>query len=294
MASNIQYPSYYTAADTASKKSQTTYLLFIGINLGFMIIAALMGVYNFQCVVAKLWIYIVSGVLLLSSLIFTIVLRTLKFEDTWYQGRALAESVKTLTWRFITCAETFEKNLTNVDEVFTKRIVELLTEFKTLNKSLDANILKQPIVTDDMKKRRAQSLDERKKAYLNERIIEQKKWYAKKATYNKKGYLFWFICILIFQASAIASVVFLITVPTSNLKFVGLFTTLASAALSWLQLKQHQSLKQAYTTAVLELGIIEVAVDKVASEEALSKFVLDSENAVSREHTLWMAQRRTN
>jgi hypothetical protein len=59
-----------------------------------------------------------------------------------------------------------------------------------------------------------------------------------------------------------------------------------------LQLKQHQELKQAYTTAVIELNFIEEKGIRVSSETELSKFVMDSENAISREHTLWLAQKR--
>ena len=80
--------------------------------------------------------------------------------------------------------------------------------------------------------------------------------------------------------------------PDFNWNFVGLLTTISASALSWLQLKQHQELKQAYTTATQELNFIVTLTDQLTTEDSFSKFVLDSENAVSREHTLWLAQRR--
>ena len=73
---------------------------------------------------------------------------------------------------------------------------------------------------------------------------------------------------------------------------VGLFTTISASGLSWLQVKQHQELKQAYTTAAQELNFILSLSDEIDTENAFSKFVLDSENAISREHTLWLAQKR--
>ena len=76
-----------------------------------MIIGSLLAIYSFKCDFNKLIVYSISGLFLLTSLILTIVLKSKAFEDVWYQGRALAESVKTLTWRFATCSELFENNL---------------------------------------------------------------------------------------------------------------------------------------------------------------------------------------
>ena len=57
-------------------------------------------------------------------------------------------------------------------------------------------------------------------------------------------------------------------------------------------MKQHQELKQAYTTTVQELNMILAGAERISTDTELSKFVLDSENAISREHTLWLAQKR--
>lgn len=86
--------------------------------------------------------------------------------------------------------------------------------------------------------------------------------------------------------------IYLIRNPGSNWNVVGLFTTISAAALSWLQLKQHQELRLAYTTAAQELNFILDCSSSINNEEKLSEFVLDSENAISREHTLWLAQKR--
>ncbi len=149
-----------------------------------------------------------------------------------------------------------------------------------------------PIITDKMLEIRAYNLDTRKDYYIKNRIEDQKKWYAEKAEYNLGKYNFWFWCVIVSQAISLISIVFLIVNPDFNWNFVGLLTTISASALSWLQLKQHQELKQAYTTATQELNFIATLIDQLTTDESFSKFVLDSENAVSREHTLWLAQRR--
>lgn len=288
------FPNYFQASDNASKKAQSNYINIIRVDLISMIIASALSIYNYQQVEFKLYVYVISGILLLASLILTIILKTKQFEDTWYQGRALAESCKTLTWRFVTCSEYFEENVSDFEakKRFIDRIKELAYEFKDLNKIMNTEILNLPIVTDKMIELRKLGVIDRKLNYIQNRIEDQKKWYSNKAEFNKSKYNFWFGIIICSQAVALISVMFLIKFPNNKYNFIGLFTTIASSAISWLQLKQHQELKQAYTTATQELNFIVELSTKVNTSDELSKFVLDSENAISREHTLWLAQRR--
>jgi len=288
------FPGLYQASDAASQKAQKNYVGIIAYDLITMIIASALAIYNYQDTEPKLWIYVISGIFLLVSFALTLILRTKKYEDIWYQGRALAESCKTLTWRFITCAESFEVNLDkkSAKEKFISRLKEFSNEFKELNESLNAKIIVLPVITDKMWKIRNLNTLERKDFYIQNRINDQKEWYATKAEINKKKYNTWFLIIIVSQVIAILSITFLIKFPNCNWNLVGFFTTLSASALSWLQLKQHQELKQAYTTAAQELNFIQASFGNVNSDDELAEFVLDSENAISREHTLWLAQKR--
>lgn len=288
------FPGLYQASNTASLLAQKCYKNIIASDLIMMIIASALAVYNYQNTEPKLWVYVISGMFLLGCFTLTLIVRVIKFEDTWYQGRALAESCKTLTWRFITCAESFEISLNRevVKRKFILRIKELSNEFEELNESLNAKTIVLPVITDKMWGIRNLTTLERKDFYIKHRINDQKDWYATKAELNKKKYNNWFIVIIASQFIAILSIGYLITCPDSNWNLVGLFTTISASALSWLQLKQHQELKQAYTTAAQELHFIEVSLGNVNSDDELAEFVLDSENAISREHTLWLAQKR--
>jgi len=288
------FPGLYQASDKASLSAQKNYKNIIAYDLITMIIASGLAIYNFKQVEPKLFVYVVSGIFLLISFALTLIIRTKKFEDVWYQGRALAESCKTLSWRFITCSESFENNLTKqeVKDYFISRVKELSNEFKELNESLNAKIVVLPIVTEKMWEIRNLNTLERKQYYIENRINDQKDWYATKAEFNKTKYNNWFLVIIVSQLIAIISVAFLIKYPDSNWNLVGLFTTISASAISWLQLKQHQELKQAYTTAAQELNFIQASFGNINTDLELAEFVLDSENAISREHTLWLAQKR--
>lgn len=289
------FPGLCQASDKASLTAQSTYKNIIAFDLLTMIIASALAIYNYQSTDPKLFVYIISGFFLLTALVLTIIVKTKKYEDVWYQGRALAESCKTLTWRFMTCSESFEieKDIEEVKNAFVKRLKELGSEFRDLNSTLNAKTLTLPNISNEMLNVRNLSMEQRKQYFIQFRIEDQKKWYATKAEFNKDKYNFWFLIIIIAQSIALICSIYLIKNPNSNWNFVGLFTTISACGFSWLQLKQHQELKQAYTTAALELNFILDDASNVDSEQKLSKFVLDSENAISREHTLWLAQKRT-
>lgn len=288
------FPNYFQAADTASIKAQKRYLNYNLFNLVSMVLAAALTVYNFQEIQPKLWIYIISAFLLFLSMGITILLKLKKYEDIWYQARALAESCKTLTWRYITCSELFESSIPieNSREIFVERIRKIVSEFGHLTSKLDSKLLNRPIVTNRMKEIRQLSTMDRKEIYIEKRINDQKDWYSSKAEFNQKKYNLWFWIIVVSQFLSIVAVIYLIKCPSSNWNLVGLFTTISASALGWLQLKKHQELKEAYTMATQELNFIVELSENVKNDEELSKFVLDSENAISREHTLWIAQRR--
>ncbi|EIA08673.1 DUF4231 domain-containing protein [Flavobacterium frigoris] len=288
------FPNYFRAGDKASLVAQSTYVNFVKWDLILMVFAAALSIFNFSEENSKTIIYVISGILLLVATIFSLVIKNKQYEDVWYRGRALAESCKTLTWRYITCSEYFEHNLTPLEakKRFTERITDIKNEFLDLNKELSANLLALPIITDEMKLIRNYSLENRKQYYLLHRIENQINWYKDKAEINKSNYERWFWAVIIAQILALLSIGFLIKFPDCNFNFVGLFSTLSACFFSWLQLKKYQENKEAYTTATSELNIIKLEAEELNTEEAFSKFVLDSENAMSREHTMWLAQKR--
>lgn len=288
------YPNYYIAGDSASLKSQSNYVKLVKWDLILMIFSAALAIYNYQTEDSKVLIYSLSSVLLIVALAISIILKTKKYEDIWYRGRALAESCKTLTWRYIMCSEYFENDISTheVEKRFIERIREIHAEFDDLQKELQARDLSYPIITNEMKKIRLLNANQRKTYYIEHRIQNQIDWYSSKADSNKTKYENWFLVVIICQVLALFSIIYLIKYPLSNFNLVGLFSTIAASGFSWLQLKRYQENKEAYTTATSELNLIKAESDYNFTDREFSKYVLDSENAMSREHTMWLAQKR--
>jgi hypothetical protein len=288
------FPGTQQAADKASDKSQRYYINLIQSNLVIGVLAALITIYNFEQEQPKIYVYVVSLSLLILSLSLTILIKYLKYEDLWYQGRALAESAKTLTWRYVTCSENFESALPqhSVQVSFIGSLQTLQTKFPDLVAFMDTDLLQKPSITQEMNSIRNLSWERRLKKYLEYRIKDQVDWYSKKAKFNKDKKSKWLWLVISAQALSIISCLFLIIFPLNSWNLVGLFTTIAASAIAWLEVKQYQCLIQAYTTATMELTLIKSLGNSIFNETDFIKYVLDSENAISREHTMWLAQRR--
>lgn len=288
------YPNYFIAGDSASKKAQKWYIRLIGIDLLLMISSAALSVYNYQSEESKTAIYVISGLILLGALLISIFLRVKKYEDFWYSGRALAESCKTLTWRYIMLSEDFDRNVSEqeAEKRFRDKIKKVKDQFHDLNKVMNTNNINLPPITATMKNIRTLTLDKRIEYYLKNRIQNQINWYSSKAESNRTHYENWFAIVIGLQFLALISIVFLIKYPLSNYNLVGLFSTISASGLSWLQVKKYQENKEAYMMANDELNLIKAEADHITNDDDFSKYVLDSENAMSREHTMWLAQKR--
>lgn len=58
-----------------------------------------------------------------------------------------------------------------------------------------------------------------------------------------------------------------------------------------MQAKQHRALAQAYAVASQELASITSQLNRGITEQEWPQFVIDAEEAISREHTTWLASR---
>ena len=190
-------------------------------------------------------------------------------------------------------SESFEIGLKEKDacKKFIDSIENIVKEMPEIIKNISIDN-KIDIITNKMKEVRQKSLDKRKDFYLTYRINNQIEWYLKKGNSNDyKNKLYYYIIIVSYIISFIV-ILCLIFNPESKFNFVGVFTTFSASIFSWMQLKKYRENKDAYRIALNELNIIKERFKTIETEEDFVKFVLDSENAMSREQTLWLAQRR--
>ncbi|GMX64357.1 DUF4231 domain-containing protein [Paenibacillus elgii] len=285
----IKFSPVQEQADRASVNAQGNYLFLTKLQLLFLFFTTCISL--FAGIYKQLFFVILA--LMIGSFVVTTIVRIRKRERVWYDGRALAESIKTLSWRFMMKAEPFNlKGTEKEDQLkFIDSIRKVLEERKNLSSQLISVDTEESIITVDMKTVRQHTLEERLKLYLNNRIQDQRDWYSKKAKYNRdwESRLFYFSIIL--QFMSLIYIIWLIYTNSMVVNITPILTSLVTMSITWLQLKQHYELAQAYSIAAHELSIIQSLGIRVSDEIALSEYVNESENAISREHTLWIARR---
>jgi hypothetical protein len=213
-------------------------------------------------------------------------------DRVWYENRLVAESVKSLAWRFAVGGAPFQIGEDDkpyaADEVFSERLSGVIRDASHVPLPDPRQGTEQ--ITAGMRSLRRQPLASRIETYEHDRVYPQLVWYATKAEQHSKRSNR--LDMLMLGASG-AAVVFgfgqAIGVITVNL--LGLAGIVAAIVATW-QATTHYS-KQAndYSMAAHQLTIVQTMIGHQEDEEEWAGFVDDTEDGISREHTSWRVAR---
>jgi hypothetical protein len=283
-----EFPALYRAADRNSLAGQRRYLTATGLRLAMLVAAAIFGLFSWRTGggdVAGIAAAGAFGVALLSEL----YLLQERPDRVWYDGRAAAESVKTLTWRYVVGGNPFGKanpSDQDAEQLLLDRFGQIARDLKGVHLAPVSGGADQ--LSDAMRKFRGLPLDARREQYHRGRIEDQRDWYAHKARWNAQRATRWSLALTTLEAVGLAGAVLKAT-GTVNIDLLGLTGTVVAAGVAWAQAKQHQTLASAYAIASQELATIGAQIDRPSTEQEWAHFVDQAEDAISREHTLWRA-----
>lgn len=283
-------PALFQSSDKASLSAQSNYFLALKAYLYLLIIAALIS-FGFS---GDSLGALISAALFLITLGILIWLNVRKPEDAWYNGRAVAESVKTRSWRWVMKADPYDREGSEeeIQKQFLSDLKSILDQNKGLSEHFDWKHNSSDAISDRMKEIRSLPLEDRLEIYKKDRVNDQARWYAKKAGFNKRKAKRWFVTSIILHSLAVLMLLYRIKEPSVSLP-IEVVATAASAVLTWLQSKKYNELNSSYSLAAHEIVLIKGEADAVNSEGALSNFVVNSESAFSREHTQWSARKNS-
>jgi hypothetical protein len=233
---------------------------------------------------------IFQALVLLGALGCAIYLYASKPDRHWYAGRALAESVKTSTWRFIIRAEPFNVSDEQDRHNFLLRLKQVVEQNKDLAGRLSTHLGSDQI-SEEMERVRKLSTESRQAYYRENRIVDQLVWYANKSAFNKRRARGFYFALFATISVAIVFALCKIQFPTASFWPTDALVTLAASFLSWIQAKRYQELAASYALTAHEIGFIRAQASRAMTDDELSAFVGDAENAFSREHTQWVARR---
>lgn len=282
------YPLLFKIADAKSKKSQN---IFIRLNIFILLLLVFSSVSSIYTTVPKN-ISVFSTICLILSTLFNIYILFFRPEKSWYEGRAIAESVKTLTWKFITNTKPFKITLKQekVEQIFNENLKKIIGQRRDFYILIGQNYPDGNMISDEMITIRNSSFEERKKKYVEDRIQDQINWYSSKTKQNAFNKNIALSLIIGFQILAILLFIFEKNL-FNNYSLTSILITMTSVVMTWLQLKRFQELTDAYGITATELKFIKEKAKFVLDDTQLEKYVDDTETAISREHTLWLARR---
>ncbi|MEU2284028.1 DUF4231 domain-containing protein [Streptomyces sp. NPDC013178] len=282
------FPALYRSADGNSLKGQRRHLAVTRFRLGALVTAAAFGVVALRAGGADV-AAVVASVAFGAALVSDVYMLRERPDRQWYAGRAVAESTKTLTWRYMVGGSPL--GITDLDEdeaadLLLARFTEIESDVEPLLLIPDHGSPEQ--VTEGMRRVRALPLEERRELYLRARIRDQQEWYGTKARWNERRATQWSVLLAVLELLGLTAGV-LKSAGLIDIDIPGLVAALAAAGVAWVQTKQHQNLATAYAMAHHELATIGARIRHARTEEEWAGFVGGSEDAISREHTLWRA-----
>lgn len=285
------YPALFVNADAASQAKQRSYLRSLLGQYALLLMAACTTVApNPASLQAQSALYLLF-VLGAGALLLHMSLREPQKE--WYEARAMAESIKTLTWRYMMHSVPFGTGEAEGDArlAFKTYIGDLVDANRRNGSTLATALTFGPQITPEMQRVRALPLMDRKAIYLDRRIRDQLAWYRNKARWNQsRSALLAKTCAALYIAGILVAF-YQLTIGTMIVQFLSepILVT-AAAMIGWMQAKRYSELAASYTLAAHEIAQIEHNIEAVASDADFDTFVTEAEFAFSREHTQWIAR----
>jgi hypothetical protein len=282
------FPALFRSADRESLRAQRSYLRSLRVRLGALLVAAFGGALTLTTAAG---FQIGGGLAFLAfacALGAELFLATTSPLATWYEGRAAAESAKTLAWRYMVRGEPFEVDEPDVDKQFLAQTHSLLQDLQSL--SLGTGEPDAHQITDRMRQIRALDFEEHRQIYLVDRIADQQRWYSEKARWNDRRARSWVLVSIVLEIAGLIGGA-LKAFGWINFDLLGFLAAAAGCVMAWIEAKQHRNLATAYGIASQELASIATELPMVSSEERWAALVGQAEEAISREHTLWRASR---
>ncbi len=215
-------------------------------------------------------------------------------ERLWYEARAVAESVKSISWRYAVGGEPFQEANTpaQLNAIVADRFDNIQADLSKYKPP--AAVRDQAQVTSTMSAIRAQSLDVRKQVYRDDRVRDQQSWYQRKSRFNRTRAIQTHTILIIVEVVAILAAllpIVLLALGLFPLSLQALAANIAGGGAAWMQAKRYEDLNVSYKVTASELTKVDQDIDKQVDEESWARFVENVEGSMSREHQLWRATR---
>jgi SMODS and SLOG-associating 2TM effector domain 3/SMODS and SLOG-associating 2TM effector domain 1 len=273
------FPNVFRRADASSLRAQNMFLAATGTTLALVAFAALMGAIDAR------WSGWIGAVAFLFAIVIGALAVTQNLERTWYDGRALAESAKSMTWLYVVRGGDFS-DVAKSDEDFRTNLTHVRRELELIDYVVPTG---GPLITERMRELRALGFEERRDLYVRERIKDQIGYYTRRGAEHARAASRLQAATMAAQLAGLGGAVLKAT-GTLRFDLLGVGAAAAASLTAWLQARDHVTLARAYQLTAEELDdVLERSAH--VDESAWADFARWAESAISREHVMWLARR---
>ena len=281
----LRYPELFYKADNYSNTNQKVFFILPCLQLLLTVLIAastlLVAVYDgFEYATRALLLFLLCAV---------VVSGFAPFLKRWYLARSLAESIKTISWRYVMNAAPFNINDELAAGLFVERIRELLEENKDMA-VMFATDSSQGVISDSMHAVRGiEDKCKKKEYYLKYRVEDQEQWYLAKAKkFSKMAFCINTLMIVCIIAAILLSYCNSFSLQIGN-GLINLLVVTCVALLTWTSTKRYRDLSNSYSWTNIDVILLHEQFKSPTCD--VSNCVADAENAFSREHASWLARK---
>ena len=278
-------PGFFHDAERTSRRGQRLTLTWSRIRLISAVAAAFGGALEWEQKTAVHPWGLLALVAFSVALVVEILLWTQQPERDWHSGRAVAESIKTLAWRYAVAGAPFPADVARPRALFQQRVGEVVAQSEQ-RLPLDND---DPSATAAMTALREAPFEQRRTTYLENRLQEQKEWYTGKARADRRWAMRWRMALVVGEVLAIV----LAGGRAFNVwevDYSGILAAAVASGAAWLATRRHSSQATGYSLAARELVLVRAALLE-ADERSWAEAVAEAEETISREHRTWLASR---
>src|SRR2546425_584048 len=129
-----EFAGLYHAADEASLEAQGRHVLALRSSFVLLVVGGALSAGSILDQATKWYLSLFGALILAASVVISIATRALRKDRIWYEGRAVAESIKTMSWRYMTAIEPYQPSLGSVDSIFCDDLQRVTAEHSSIGK----------------------------------------------------------------------------------------------------------------------------------------------------------------
>jgi len=288
-----KYPPFFQESDRLAVAAQKKQFLLIRTKIVLLIISALLLSVPWKLYPALSMPAAFSVAVLLVALIaFTVLIQSKGLDSLWTNCRAIAEAIKTESWLFMMQAQPYLglAQTKDAENLFIDRIGMILRLRPSAASQITLLSKEAPQITSQMKEVRNATLEYRRDYYIQNRISDQKKWYATKAAWNRRRESLWFVVAWFLELLAAVAAITVVILQNSLIDPVQIMLAAGSGVLFWLNARSYKEPAESYGVVANELEIQRNYAINVDTEQKLSGLVTDTEETIGREQKTWLAR----